>query len=108
MILYHVTHRSNVANIKRRGLQRGYCRGKLRAIWLTTDPSKILLEHIAAHHGWRVNDLRIVAVRIYQDMQLRKHCRNKNGLHRNTAFYCRFDIPAYNIGQTSTFERLAA
>lgn len=95
-LAYHVTHKSNVANIRRRGLQPGYSRGKLRAIWLSDKPSAALVGHIASAHGWKISDMRVVLVRVIR-ARCNRHYRANNGLHRNMAYYTGQGISAENI-----------
>lgn len=87
MILYHVTHKKNIKSIMKSGLLPEKSRGKIRAVWLSLDPSCVLVEHIAKSHKWQFRDMRILGVEI-PDTRLRKHYRAKNGLHRNIAYYC--------------------
>lgn len=51
-ILYHVTHKNNVASILKKGLLISYAHNQDRPyIWLDCEPSDKLARHVAAKHG---------------------------------------------------------
>jgi hypothetical protein len=70
---FHVTHKSKVAKILREGLDPGRSRGKLRAVWLSAEPTLALQAHVAAAHGWRLCDLRALLVTVPRARLCAKH-----------------------------------
>ncbi len=93
MFLFHVTHKTNMASILRRGLQLGYNRGRIRGVWLCPKVSPHLLAHLARQHGWKVADLRVVKVDVGQ-LALRKHYLRGFDFADNMAFLHMADVPA--------------
>jgi hypothetical protein len=99
---YHVTHKTKVARILREGLRCSHARGKLRAVWLSAEPTLALQGHVAAAHGWRLTDLRALQV-VVPRARLSAHHVGAICLH-GVAYYtgldlrpdqlCEVDLPA--------------
>ncbi len=62
-VLYHCSHRSNVASILEQGLLLEKASNKkLPYVWFDTEPSYALRAHIADKKGWAVKDVVTFAV----------------------------------------------
>jgi hypothetical protein len=63
--LRHATHRQNLDSIKSAGLRKVFAQGALKACWLhSASNSAWAAMHVARRHGWAVEDVVIVTVRV--------------------------------------------
>lgn len=62
-MLYHVTHRKNLASIKKLGVSPEFAKGKIPAVYVCRGSSLgWAVQHTIARHGWSAKSIAIVAV----------------------------------------------
>ena len=62
-MIYHATHKKNLASIVAGGLDPSYATGKLRAAWLHHEMMcSWAVKHVAARHGWAEADIILIPV----------------------------------------------
>jgi len=67
-VMYHATHKDNVANIFDVGLSPEFSKGKRQAIWFVPKSgiqSGIL--HAANRHNWRIDEIELIVVLVEAD-----------------------------------------
>jgi len=87
---WHVTHRGNLADIRRRGLLPSLSRRPAKRVWLA-DLSLIpwALKHVCDTQGWQPRDCAMLRVCLPVDLVHR---------HREGVYWCNFVIPVAYLG----------
>lgn len=88
--VYHWTHRRNLRNILRTGLQTRYAQGRLPAVWVCQyDAMAWALGHVGYHQHWDAGDM--VCIRIST------RCLRVTFSHVGGVYTIRHDVPPTNI-----------
>lgn len=99
MILYHTTHKRNLASILKHGLDPARSQGKRRAVWIhVREMTHWALSHCCLRHKWNIFALVRIKVRVPKAWVKR---------HNDKLFYCLRTIPARFLGRVEGLAELA-